>query len=162
MGHNQGPRRVWGTHCLVCKITFLTTAQRCGEGQWGHGCDTDFMRTMLVFLSKSKLSVTSPISDSAPLLSISAGLREVKKRSRKMFPECDLGEPVSADQYCYVPSARDSFGSQPMAFSGRCLRMHKIKLIRLQKRPIILKYSYQNSKQTILKNTNICASLLIR
>lgn len=28
-GNDQGPRRAWATHFLICKMTFLMTAQRC-------------------------------------------------------------------------------------------------------------------------------------
>lgn len=125
MGNDQGPRRDCATHFLICKISFFMTAQRCWEGRWGHGHDIDFVRTMLVFPSKLKLSVMGPISDSAPLLSVSAGLGEAQKRSRKMlFPQRDLRKTVSFDQHCSLPSVMDPFGSQPMAFSEKHLQMH--------------------------------------
>lgn len=68
-----------------------------------------------------------PVSDSALHLSVSAGLGEVQKCSRKtLFPECDLREAVSFDQRRCVLSVMDTFSSQPMAmaFSGKHLRMH--------------------------------------
>ena len=50
-----------------------------------------------------------PVSDSAPLLSVSPGLGEVKKCSRKMpIPKCDLRKPVSVAQHSSLLSVQQT------------------------------------------------------
>lgn len=101
---DQGPGIAWATHFLTCGMASLMTVHRCWEG---HNHEVDFMRTMLVFPSKWKLSVMVPVSGSAPLLSVSLGLGEVKNCSRKTpIPKCDLRKPVSVAQHSSLLSVQ--------------------------------------------------------
>lgn len=85
------------------------------------------MRMMLVFPSKLKLSVMGPISDSATLLYVSAGLGEVQKmlKENAVSRSVILGSQ-SVDQHCYLPSVMDPFGSQPVASSNVLNKINRI------------------------------------